>query len=276
LAVASLWYLPMYRANGWKFIDEFFIQHHFQRYTSNKYQHPQPFYFFFWVLPLMTLPWLPFFFASIWHLIKGIFSRKTAGTQSEEFSIQHSELSIFAAAWLLVPLVFFSVSGSKLPGYILPALPAALILTAASVWRFVQKSRIRRVAVKTVALAVLIGAAVLAQFFIGGFLHEETVKHLIETANKQGYTSEKILTLHTVSHSAEFYGAGRLVREADGKQKRLYGVSQVVDEMRQANAKQILVIVPVVYQNQLVNSYLVEAQVLDDNGELAIVAVKER
>jgi 4-amino-4-deoxy-L-arabinose transferase-like glycosyltransferase len=276
LAVASLWYLPMYRANGWKFIDEFFIQHHFQRYTSNKYQHPQPFYFFFWVLPLMTLPWLPFFFASIWHLIKGIFSRKTAGTQSEEFSIQHSELSIFAAAWLLVPLVFFSVSGSKLPGYILPALPAALILTAASVWRFVQKSRIRRVAVKTVALAVLIGAAVLAQFFIGGFLHEETVKHLIETANKQGYTSEKILTLHTVSHSAEFYGAGRLVREADGKQKRLYGVSQVVDEMRQANAKQILVIVPIVYQNQLVNSNLVEAEVLDDNGELAMVAVKSR
>ena len=29
----------MYQANGWKFIDEFFIQHHFQRYTSNKYKH---------------------------------------------------------------------------------------------------------------------------------------------------------------------------------------------------------------------------------------------
>jgi 4-amino-4-deoxy-L-arabinose transferase-like glycosyltransferase len=76
LLVACVWYLPMYQANGWKFIDEFFIQHHFQRYTSNKYQHPQPFYFFFWVLPLMTIPWLPFFLASIWNLVKRIISRK--------------------------------------------------------------------------------------------------------------------------------------------------------------------------------------------------------
>ena len=29
----------------------------FERFTSNKYHHPQPFYFFSWVLPLMTLPW---------------------------------------------------------------------------------------------------------------------------------------------------------------------------------------------------------------------------
>ena len=45
--------------SGHQFIDEFFIQHHFQRYTSNKYLHPQPFWFFFVVLPLMTLPWMP-------------------------------------------------------------------------------------------------------------------------------------------------------------------------------------------------------------------------
>src|SRR5688572_26775099 len=58
LLVAALWYGPMYLRHGWEFIDEFFIQHHFQRYTSNKYLHPQPFYFFFLVLPAMTFPWL--------------------------------------------------------------------------------------------------------------------------------------------------------------------------------------------------------------------------
>ncbi|NOT48242.1 MAG: hypothetical protein HOP17_10905, partial [Acidobacteria bacterium] len=73
LAVSATWYLPVYQRNGWEFIDEFFIQHHFQRYTSNKYLHPQPFYFFFWVLPLMTLPWLPFFFAGVWRAAKLIF-----------------------------------------------------------------------------------------------------------------------------------------------------------------------------------------------------------
>jgi 4-amino-4-deoxy-L-arabinose transferase-like glycosyltransferase len=278
LLVASVWYLPMYRVNGWKFVDEFFIQHHFQRYTSNKYQHPQPFYFFFWVLPLMTLPWLPFFFAAIWNLIKGIVSRQDAEEQrkNENLPFSLSPLLRFSLAWLLVPLVFFSLSGSKLPGYILPALPAALILTAETVWRFVKKTRARALILQTIALVTLIGAAVLAQFFIGGFLHEETVKHLIDTANSRGYATEKILTLHTISHSAEFYGAGRLVRDGEGKQKRLYGVSQVVDEMNRENTKQILVIVPIVYRNQLINSNLVEAELLDDNGELAIVAVKER
>ena len=72
LLVAAAWYFPMYQVNGWKFIDEFIIQHHFQRYTSNKYQHPQPFWFFWLVLPLMTIPWLPFFFASIWNFVKKI------------------------------------------------------------------------------------------------------------------------------------------------------------------------------------------------------------
>ena len=286
LLVAAAWYLPMYRANGWKFVDEFFIQHHFQRYTSNKYQHPQPFYFFFWVLPLMTLPWLPFFFASIWNLLKNLFSRKDAKTQSTDENLpvspspflpfSSSPLLLFSTAWLLVPLVFFSLSGSKLPGYILPALPAAIILTTESVWRFVRKGRARRIFVKAIAIATLIVVALLAQFFVGGFLHEETVKHLIDTANARGYRTEKILALHTVSHSAEFYGAGRLLREPDGKQKRLYGVSQVIEEMKRDNARQSLVIVPLEYKNQLLNNVELETELLGDNGELAIVIVKFR
>ncbi len=276
LLVACAWYLPMYQANGWKFIDEFFIQHHFQRYTSNKYQHPQPFYFFFWVLPLMTLPWMPFFLASIWNLVKKTISRQDAKSQSEELSTLDSRLSTFAIAWLLVPLVFFSISGSKLPGYVLPALPAALVLTAEYVWQFVQKSAKRRIILQIVAMLMLVGVAVLSQFFITKFLHEETVKHLIETANSQGYTNEKILLMHTISHSAEFYGASRLVREADGKQNRLYGVSQVVDEMKRENTKQTLVLIPLVYLNQITKSDLIESQVLDGNGELAIVLVKAK
>ena len=84
LSVAAIWYVPMYLTNGWKFIDDFFVQHHFARYASNKYQHPQPFWFFFLVLPLMTIPWLPFFLASIWDL----FSRKAAKLQSEKIEPQ--------------------------------------------------------------------------------------------------------------------------------------------------------------------------------------------
>ena len=44
-------------------------------------------------------------------------------------------LMIFAFAWLLFPMVFFSFSGSKLPGYILPILPAAALIVGRQLCR---------------------------------------------------------------------------------------------------------------------------------------------
>lgn len=40
------------------------------------------------------------------------------------------DFNIFACCWLVVPVIFFSISQSKLPGYILPAVPAGAILLA--------------------------------------------------------------------------------------------------------------------------------------------------
>ncbi len=270
LSVAAIWYVPMYLANGWKFVDDFFVQHHFARYASNKYQHPQPFWFFFLVLPLMTIPWLPFFAASIWDFIK---------VQSSKFKVQsreNSPLLLFSFAWLLVPLVFFSFSGSKLPGYILPALPAALILTAEYVSRFVQKSRSRKIFVQLVAFAMFAVVAVILQFFVVSQTPTETVKSLIETAEANGYTNEKVLNLNTISHNAEFYAASRLVRTDDGKQRRFFDAAEIVGEMKREDAKSVLVLVPIQYLNQLTESDLVEAKVLGDNTELAIVLVKSK
>src|SRR5207237_10711811 len=36
----------------------------------------------------------------------------------------------FLVIWILIPVIFFSMSQSKLPGYILPALPAGALLVA--------------------------------------------------------------------------------------------------------------------------------------------------
>ncbi len=45
ILISSLWYVPVTLEHGWQFIDEFFIRHHFQRYVSNVFGHPQPVYF---------------------------------------------------------------------------------------------------------------------------------------------------------------------------------------------------------------------------------------
>ncbi len=276
VAVAAIWYVPAISRHGWQFVDEFFIQHHFQRFTSNKYQHPQPFYFFLWVLPLMTLPWLPFFFAAIWCYLKGIFSRGDAETQTERRSpvAVSSPLLIFSVAWLLVPLVFFSLSGSKLPGYILPSVPAAVIVTASYIYKLVELSHRWKIVVLSGAASVFIVTMALAVFAVPRFSGPETVKWLFDAANERGLSTERVFTLHTISHSTEYYAAGRLLREPDGKLKKLYNPPEVVSEMQRANARTALVLVPLEYLKQLTDSTLLTSEVLQDNGELAIVAVK--
>ena len=272
LLVASVWYVPMYLTHGWTFIDEFFIQHHFQRFTSDKYKHWQPFWFFFLVLPLMTIPWLPFFLASIYKAVSGQWSavRKKLGTQ-------HSALSTFAIAWMLVPLIFFSLSGSKLPGYILPALPAALILTAEYVFGFVQKSPKRKYALQILAFLTFAVIAVLLQFVVPKFARADSTKSLIETANDKGYAGEKVVNLYTAVHNAEFYAAGRLLRETDGKLKRYDDFSVLVNDLKTSGNAQILVLVPQKdVQNLIKDSNSSGIELLDESGDSAIILVKAK
>lgn len=278
LLTASIWYFPMYQVNGWKFIDEFIIQHHFQRYTSNKYQHPQPFWFFFAVLPLMTTPWIPFFFAGMWKFFKEIFNKKHNETAKSKFPFlpfSSSPLLLFSFAWLAVPTVFFSLSGSKLPGYILPALPGALILTAAFIYEFVQKSRKRKMLIKITAFATFAISAVILQFFINDYASHETTKNLIQTANEKGYKTEKIVNLFTVSHNLEFYAAGRLMRETDGKLKRYDDFSALLDNLKNSPEKQILVVVPQKDAPSILNENpRYTSEFLEQNGETAIVLIR--
>ena len=182
----------------------------------------------------------------------------------------------FAFSWLLVPLVFFSISGSKLPGYILPALPAALILTAFEVYKFVQKSAKRELFIKIIAFATFAVVAIVLQFFTMDYARHETTKYLIESANSQGFETQKIVNLYTVQHNLEFYAAGRLVREADGKLKRYDDFYVLVDEMKRENPNGILVIVNNNAAKDVTESQWVDAKVLSDNGEISLIFIKPK
>ena len=129
LVVAASWYGPVIARHGWPFVNEFFIQHHFARYFSNKYQHPQPVYYYLPVLLMMTLPWTTFLIESLIDARRWQWRGTDAGSKSR----------VFALVWLLVPIVFFSFSGSKLPAYILPSLPAAALLAGGRLSFFVSE-----------------------------------------------------------------------------------------------------------------------------------------
>jgi 4-amino-4-deoxy-L-arabinose transferase-like glycosyltransferase len=112
------WYILCSRRNP-DFFRVFIIEHNFKRFLTPEFQHLQPFWFYIPILLIAFLPWtilliLSASFGSLkfWH------ERKLAPATA------------LLCCWSLFCLLFFSISKSKLPGYILPAIPAvALLLT---------------------------------------------------------------------------------------------------------------------------------------------------
>ena len=151
LGVAALWYAPVIRLHGWKFIREFFIEHHFARYLSTKYHHPQPFYFYLPITLMLLLPWSAILLAALWRAKSWRWRGPTA----------LDRLRVFALMWLVVPVAFFSLSGSKLPGYVLPAVPGAALLVGDWLAHYLRGEGRARAMRATGALLILCAAGLL-------------------------------------------------------------------------------------------------------------------
>ena len=123
VAVAAPWYVAVQVRNP-EFFRVFVLEHNLARFGTNLYHHPQPFWFYIPVVALGLVPWVVFTAASTLETIRGWWSEGSAMFESGD------ALSAFLVIWLAVPVLFFSISQSKLPGYILPALPAGTLLVA--------------------------------------------------------------------------------------------------------------------------------------------------
>jgi 4-amino-4-deoxy-L-arabinose transferase-like glycosyltransferase len=69
------------------------------------------------------------------------------------------QFSLFVCCWLVVPVAFFSISQSKLPGYILPAIPAGAVLLADYLRRHVAEEEEASVPKGLAVLHALVAAA---------------------------------------------------------------------------------------------------------------------
>jgi len=125
-AVALPWYIAVQSRNP-QFFREFNVEHNLARFSSNLYHHPEPFWYYAPVMVFALIPWIVFVMAALMESLRGWWAnRKPAGAESD-FELQ---FNVFAGCWLIVPVLFFSISRSKLPGYILPAVPAGALLLA--------------------------------------------------------------------------------------------------------------------------------------------------
>ena len=136
-AIVLPWFVAVQHQNP-TFFREFFLQQNLQRFATNRYHHEQPFWYYLVVVVLSTMPWSV---VAIRALVDG------ARTSVAEWRLRHSRpdkpapsavgdaFPEFLVLWALLPIVFFSLSQSKLPGYILPSIPPIAILTGDYLYR---------------------------------------------------------------------------------------------------------------------------------------------
>ncbi len=124
--------LPWYIAVQWRdpdFFRVFILEHNLARFSANVYHHRYPFWFYLPVFLLATMPWTAVLIAAVVERARGIWS-ESRKKSADAFLAPDDSWGLFLLIWMLVPIVFFSASQSKLPGYILPAVPAAALLVA--------------------------------------------------------------------------------------------------------------------------------------------------
>jgi len=112
------WYILSARRNP-DFFRVFIIEHNFKRYLTPEFQHIQPFWFYVPVLLVAFLPWAALL---LWSTVRGAI--RLLRTQHAK------DATWFLLSWVAFCVVFFSISQSKLPGYVLPAVPAIGLLIA--------------------------------------------------------------------------------------------------------------------------------------------------
>lgn len=123
LAIAVPWYAAVSLRNP-EFPGFFFIHEHFGRYTTVEgYNRSGPWWFFAGILAAGMLPWTLIVPAAFAPAMREIGMAAPAGAVRPRLML---------ALWTLSILLFFSVSRSKLPGYIVPVLPAMAMLCGAA------------------------------------------------------------------------------------------------------------------------------------------------
>lgn len=113
-AIALPWFVLVQQRNP-EFFDFFVVREHLQRFSDSSHNRPGPWWYYFPILLLGFMPWTP-------AIIHGLVSVPKAARQGR---FNHE---LFCIAWIIAIVVFFSISRSKLPAYVVPVFPALALI----------------------------------------------------------------------------------------------------------------------------------------------------
>jgi 4-amino-4-deoxy-L-arabinose transferase-like glycosyltransferase len=155
LLVAAPWYVWVGVETKGAWLVGFWNNHHVKRVMTPMESHGGPFFYYVLALLAGLAPWSIFLGPTVLHTWRRLRESTPAG-DSEQAAVR------FLTVWFVVYFLFFSVVKTKLPNYILPAYPAAALLTAHLLTRWRRGEVVLPAWVVRLALAclVLLGAGV--------------------------------------------------------------------------------------------------------------------
>ncbi len=181
LIFALPWHILAYIANGNGFFEDYIVKHHFARFLNSSLgiERKQPFLFY---IPIICAGFLPWIFSFISSTIRGIKSLIKDFKASKSFKQMLSadtsdrKLLVFASIYALSIFIFFSISSTKLPTYILPIFPALSLITGYYWWGYIADNKfqkgIKHSTIATIVFFILlgIGGALVTNFLTGEYL----------------------------------------------------------------------------------------------------------
>ncbi len=126
--VALPWYVAVGIETKGAFLRGFFWKHHVERFQQPMEGHAGSVFYHPLVFLVTFSPWSAFLGATVWSST----GRRMANDCSETSATAGSGASAYRLLWCWIGVwfVFFSLAGTKLPNYTLPAFPAVALLTA--------------------------------------------------------------------------------------------------------------------------------------------------
>lgn len=112
LLLSLPWYVAVGVETHWRWDLGFLLRANISRYNAEMQGHRGPFFYYLITIPLALLPWsifLPQALLPLW--------------QKRRQLIQDHPVDTFLISWLLVWVIFFSISATKLPNYVWEAYP---------------------------------------------------------------------------------------------------------------------------------------------------------
>ena len=157
LAIAMPWYVLMWLRHGNEYLQSFFVGDNFERFATDRFNDPRPWWFYLPVVAGGLLPWTPLALVWLGPITQFLRGRRSIGT-----------IDLRLLMWALFPLIFYSLSIGKQPRYVLPVLPPLALLLASSIVERTQEWRgfdgVRSMPRR--AVPVIVGSLLSGVFFV--------------------------------------------------------------------------------------------------------------